>query len=368
MNIEKSSKKYIQIANMILEEINKGTWKEGDAIPTVRTLAEMYDVSPQTANKATTHLAGLGIVASRQGSGSIITGKKGIFSGPEIPMLVDKARSSYLRGESTAVGYHGKELYLNYLHEMNEEGIEPSLIVYNKTDTEVSESTRSILKSSKGVLIQGTLPDCYLDYIESADIPAVVINRKIKGDFKGRIGSVAMDNSGLEQLSAYMASLGHEKFVYAFSNEFEMTSVYNNRLDFIKTSLIENLRTSDPEVHEFTFTPGSNDDALILKDLISSGATAVICYNDICALRIYDLLHQQAIRIPEEVSVCGFDDLFMSEIAAPPLTTVKVNRNQLISDSLLLLKELMSRKSPCSISRTSATNLVIRRSCWHKSK
>ncbi len=206
MNNGTSSKKYVQIANQILDEIRKGTWKEGDAIPTVRALAEMYSVSPQTANKATSHLAGLGIIASRQGSGSIVTGKNNRSAGPEIPMLVDRARSSYLRGKSTAVGYHGKELYLNYLHEMNEEGIEPFLIVYDKADSSVSEENRAVLKSCKGVLIQGSLPECYLDFLEENDIPSVVVNRSIKEDYKGRIGTVAMDNSGLEQLCAYMAS------------------------------------------------------------------------------------------------------------------------------------------------------------------
>ncbi|MDC7232828.1 MAG: LacI family DNA-binding transcriptional regulator [Spirochaetales bacterium] len=361
-----SSKKYIQIANQIMDEINKGTWQEGDIIPTVRALAEMYGVSPQTANKATSHLAGLGIIASRQGSGSVITGKKSLTTGPDIPMLVDRARSSYLEGESTAVGYHGKELYLNYLHEMKEEGTEPCLIVYDKTDTTVSEETRSVLSSAKGVLIQGSLPECYLQFLEENDIPSVVINRQINESHSGRIGSVVMDNSGIEQLCAYIASLGHDKFVYAFSNEFEMTTVYQNRLEVIRQNLKESCRSTEAEVREFTFTPGSAGDAESLKELIQSGNTALICYNDICALRVYDLLHQKEIRIPEEVSVCGFDDLFMSEMAAPPLTTVKVNRIELIKSSLKLLKELIETSSSEKICRTSLTSLVIRRSCWHK--
>ncbi len=366
MNNERSSKKYIQIADRIMEEIERGTWKEGEAIPTVRSLAEMYGVSPQTANKATTHLAGLGILASRQGSGSVVTGRKSFFSAPRIPMLIDKARSSYLRGESTAVGYHGKELYLHYLHQMKEEGIEPALIVYNKSDSILPEEAKILMDDSRGVLIQGTLPECYMKYLEQNDIPAVVINREIDEDFRGRIGAVIMNNSGLEQTAAYMASLGHEKFIYAFSDEFEMTSVYKSRLRVMKKSLQENCRAPETDLMEFTFTPGSGSDAIKLKEAIDSGYTGIICYNDICALRIYDLLHQQNTRIPEEASVCGFDDMFMAEMAAPPLTTVKVNRDQLISSSLELLKDLIGRKSPCALKKSSDTGLVIRRSCWQK--
>ena len=241
---EQSSKKYLQIANRIMDEIARGTWQEGEAIPTVRSLARMYDVSPQTANKATSHLAGLGIIASRQGSGSLVTGRRSRPAGPEIPMLIDRARSSYLRGENTAVGYHGKELYLNYLHEMNEDGKEPSLIVYDKRDTRISEETKAKLATSRGVLIQGSLPDCYMKYLEDNDVPAVVINRKIPENFRGRIGSVVMENSGLEQLSAYMASLGHMRFLYAFSDEFEKTSVNQTRLDVIRRSLADSSRNT----------------------------------------------------------------------------------------------------------------------------
>lgn len=367
MSFDKSSKKYIQIADIIMSEINKGTWKEGDAIPTVRVLAIKYNVSPQTANKATTHLAGLGILSSRQGSGSVVTGRKGPSANPDIPMLVDKSRSSYLQGESRALGYHGKELYLDYLHAMSIEGYEPSLIVYDKKDEEVSESTMRILNSAKGVLIQGSISDCYLDYLHEKNIPAVFINRKIQEGSNQRIGSVKMDNNGLEQLSAYITSLGHSKIIYAFSNEFEITSVYADRLKVITESLLHNSRGVIPEVSEFIFTPALNSDAVELKELVEGGFSAILCYNDISALRIYDLLHQKKIRIPEEVSVCGFDDLFMAEIAAPPLTTVKVNRNQLLNDSLSLLKELILDETLHYITRYSKTDLVIRRSCWQHS-
>ena len=366
MNKGTGSQKYILIAEKIQDEIEAGIWKEGEMIPTVRVLAEKYSVSPQTANKATSHLAGLGILSSRQGSGSVVTASRPRKSAAAVPMLIDRARSAYLRGENSAMGYHGKELYLAYLNAMEEEGKTPRLLVYSKEDAEVSGEIREALVSARGVLVQGTLPDCYLNLLRERDIPAVLINREAGGACAGRIGSVLMSGRGLEQMAAYMASLGHRQILYAFSKEFEMTDIYQNRLDYFKQCISRSSRGAEPEILEFAFSPGSSKDAEALARQISGGYRAVVCFNDITALRIYDLAHQTGIRIPEDASVCGYDDMFMAEMAAPPLTTVRVNRKLLLEDSVKLLKELMAGSSPACPVRLSDTDLIIRRSCWHR--
>jgi len=360
------AQKYIQIAEKIQDEIESGIWKEGEPIPTVRALAEKYSVSPQTANKATTHLAGIGILTSRQGSGSIVTASRPRKASAAIPMLIDKARSAYLRGENPAMGYHGKELYLAYLHAMEEEDRTPKLLVYNKNETEIPPAMKEDILAARGLLVQGTLPECYLRFIREKDIPAVLINREIAGNGTGRIGSVLMSGQGLEQMAAYIASLGHQKILYGFSTEFEMTDVYQNRLDFFRQCLSQSGRGIQPEIREFPFSPGSARDAQLLSGFVSEGFKAVVCFNDITALRIYDLVHQSGIRIPEEISVCGYDDMFMAGMAAPPLTTVRVNRNQLLEDSINLLKELMTGPSPSFPVKYSDTDLIIRRSCWQR--
>lgn len=51
--------------------------------------------------------------------------------------------------------------------------------------------------------------------------------------------------------------------------------------------------------------------------------TAVFCSNDRIALGLYHALHAQNVRIPEDISVVGFDDLPWGEYLAPPLTTVR---------------------------------------------
>ncbi|MCY1152678.1 MAG: substrate-binding domain-containing protein [Pleomorphochaeta sp.] len=359
---DKSAKKYEIIAQHIIEKIENKEWKEGDIIPTVRELAKLYNVSPQTANKATAHLVGLGILSSRQGSGSIIKKQDFHKDHKYISMLIDKARSTYIHGINSAMGYHAKEIYLSYLHAMEQVEESAKLIIYDKNDKSIKDP--SLFENVEGLLIQGTLPSCYLDFIRKNDIPTVVINKTVEKANEGRIGSVFMDYYGLEQLCTYLASLGHNKIIYAFSNEFELTEVYERRLSIIENSLQKTFNNNNFTLYKFNFSKDNYKDGEKLQELHNNGYNAMLCYNDITALRAYDLLHQLQIRIPEEMSVTGFDDLFMAEIAAPPLTTVKIDRTQLLNDSMDLLKELIATKQSSYPIKETKTELILRRSCW----
>lgn len=359
---KQSAKKYEIIAQLIIDQIDSGLLKEGELIPTVRELAKLYDVSPQTANKATAHLVGLGILSSRQGSGSIVKKQSTQKENESIPMLIDSARATYIQGVNSAMGYHGKEIYLAYLNAMRNNGEPSRLIIYDKQDREIKNP--ELFKNVKGLLIQGTPPPCYMDYIREKDIPSVIINKQVKKEKNGRIGSVFMDYHGLEQLCTYLASLGHKKIIYAFSKEFELTEVYHHRLQIIEDSLDKAFNGHGFDLFKFNFFKDDGDDGDKLRDLHKDGYSAMLCYNDITALRAYDLLHQLQIRIPEEMSVTGFDDLFMAEIAAPPLTTVRIDRTQLLDNSLSLLKELIKLKEPAYPIKNARTDLILRRSCW----
>ncbi|HWU28288.1 MAG TPA: LacI family DNA-binding transcriptional regulator, partial [Microbacterium sp.] len=54
-----------------------------------------------------------------------------------------------------------------------------------------------------------------------------------------------------------------------------------------------------------------------------SGATAVVAYNDLIAIGLMQELVETGIRIPADLSVIGFDDIFGADFTSPSLTTVK---------------------------------------------
>ena len=68
-----------------------------------------------------------------------------------------------------------------------------------------------------------------------------------------------------------------------------------------------------------------------MRHLLDQGfrPTAVVCVNDFMALGVLRLLRERGLRVPEDVSVVGYDNIHLSEFATPALTTVNVPRDRI---------------------------------------
>ncbi len=74
---------------------------------------------------------------------------------------------------------------------------------------------------------------------------------------------------------------------------------------------------------------------------LSKGATAVICGNDLIASGVIRECQQRGFRVPEDISVIGFDDLPIAPALTPPLTTIRQERNQLGKCAYVALNSLV---------------------------
>jgi len=73
---------------------------------------------------------------------------------------------------------------------------------------------------------------------------------------------------------------------------------------------------------------------------LSDPPTAVCCYNDMTALGAMRSIYMHGLRVPEEVSLVGFDDLLVAAYSQPPLTTVRqpmARMGQLAMENLIKL-------------------------------
>ena len=88
--------------------------------------------------------------------------------------------------------------------------------------------------------------------------------------------------------------------------------------------------------------------------------TAVVCTTDLVALGVYRALYEHGVRIPEDVSVVGFDNTFLSEFLAPRLTSVDIPRAEL---SRLAVRALLPTAKQRTVRTLRlATKLVVRNS------
>jgi len=96
---------------------------------------------------------------------------------------------------------------------------------------------------------------------------------------------------------------------------------------------------------------------------LSRPPTAVLCSNDMTAVGVLRQAYEQNVRIPDSLSVVGFDDIRLSEFTTPPLTTVQMSQNELAE---IAFRALLSLVDPShSHGRHTyelVTSLILRRS------
>lgn len=180
------------------------------------------------------------------------------------------------------------------------------------------------------------------DYMER--IPyLVVINRTIKG-FEGRC--INIDNVKGEYLAVKeLIAQGHRKIAYIGSSHKIPDSA--ERLQGYKRALQEAGIKFDPNlmVAYEPYLEGGTQAALdLLKRKVKF--TAVACYNDFMAAGAMSVLSEAGFKIPDDISVAGFDDLFLASCLIPKLTTVHHPVEEMARGAVLLSSALYAHEEP----------------------
>lgn len=121
--------------------------------------------------------------------------------------------------------------------------------------------------------------------------------------------------AGVDFAIDHLQALGHTKIGHVSSN-FEAPT-----FDLRRDRMQQRLGTTPMIKAPFTFEGAKSAAAPLLDEDI----TAVFCDDDILAGGVYMAARERGIRIPEDLSVIGFDDLDFARVLAPPLTTVAVD-------------------------------------------
>ena len=155
------------------------------------------------------------------------------------------------------------------------------------------------------LIAQQPLPVVFLDFFdESATADAVV------GD----------NTYGASRLTNHLIKNGHRDIGFV-GNCRATTSIMDRYLGFFRAMLSHGL-----PIREECVIPDRNDLGddipLVLPEKLP---TAFVCNCDMVALRLMKQLHQQGIRVPEDVSVVGFDDFIPGVPGSPSLTTFRVD-------------------------------------------
>ena len=101
----------------------------------------------------------------------------------------------------------------------------------------------------------------------------------------------------------------------------------------------------DPAAQPRVMTPITIEDARVNGiELLDQAPTAVFCDDDVIAAGLYLAARERGVRIPEDLSVVGFDDMDFARVLSPPLSTVALDAELLGVRAFELLEQRMSGK------------------------
>ena len=210
------------------------------------------------------------------------------------------------------------------------------------------------------ILLTPRLDDAGLKRLEEVEIPTVLM-----GDIEGTsLYCVDVDNRlAAQQAVQYLIGLGHTQIACITHAPASYTAA-PDRVRGYKSALLEAGITPAEELIRYAdFTPESGYDSM--KSLLASPKkfTAVFIASDNVAIGGKAALREAGMRIPEDISLVGFDDIPWAQFADPPLTTVHLQAEELARRACLVLMDLLKGKEPAMKRQIVDTQLVVRKSC-----
>ncbi|QUQ62682.1 LacI family DNA-binding transcriptional regulator [Kutzneria sp. CA-103260] len=141
----------------------------------------------------------------------------------------------------------------------------------------------------------------------------VLLNRRMRG-----VPAALMNSgSGLRQVVDHLVALGHHRIAYLNGPRTSWSNKERRR------GLRIAVQRHDVDLVDMGPFPPRYEGGLQAADLaIAENVTAIVAYNDIMALGVLARLRDRGVRVPDDVSLTGFDDLMFGALCQPPLTTV----------------------------------------------
>jgi len=327
--------KYQRLFAEFRSRIHSGDLQPGDRLPTIAALCDDRGVTPTTVVKVYSLLEQEALIVRRHGSGTYVAHKRAPITG-RIGFIVtggaDPMTHPYwahlLSGVQKGAVAAGKQvlfLDLNHFDSSMPKQVDGIIYIANKPDESVSD------------VFDGTPKVCVL--ARSSKSPSIVSD-----DFAGSMA-----------LTRHLIELGHRR-IAMLSVDFTWTA--QRRLEGYKEALREAAIEFDPllirPVHG-AFKPRpfqfERDGCERMTEWLESnwwelGCTAVMAHNDETAIGAVQACLAKGLRVPEDISVAGFDGTQIGRLVTPSLTSVEIPLAEIGRAAVRALMEILDEGQP----------------------
>jgi len=201
--------------------------------------------------------------------------------------------------------------------------------------------------------------ELYMPYLKSLHIPIVLAHCEHSGTYAFSV--TTDDLQGGAAATEYLISLGHRRIAYITGPATALSS-QRRQEGYLRALAAHNLPTEANLITPGTGrAEGGQEGARRLLSL-SPLPTAIFCYNDMTAIGALAEIKRHGLRVPEDISLVGFDDILFAAYVDPPLTTMRQQRYTMGKLALNMALDLIEGHKPVR-SVVLPAQLVIRDSC-----
>ena len=171
-----------------------------------------------------------------------------------------------------------------------------------------------------------------------------------------------MRNS-VEIVLNYIFKLNHKKIGLLVGRNKVVKNLVDFREKYFKEIMVKNglYREEYLQIGDFSMESGY----IMMKEILKleDRPTAVFCGNDSIAMGAYKAIRENKLKIPEDISIIGFNDLKLSQYSIPPLTTIKIDTKLIAQETVNSLIELLEGKRDYHKKVFLPVELIERESC-----
>lgn len=172
-----------------------------------------------------------------------------------------------------------------------------------------------------------------IEDLRNARVPVVAL---WEGSRQTEIASVSVDNhAGIDAIMTHLLGLGHRRI--AFVGGRRLGDIAEREDAFVETIARAGEPLRKGYVRSTANNPAGGGEALRALLRLDERPTAVVCATDVLALGVLHEAYGRGLRVPDDLSVTGFDDIPVSPYAVPALTTMRMPVQEMIARAVAMV-------------------------------
>jgi len=284
--------------------------------------------------------------------------------------VANRQARSLAGGKTNSIGVLVPDLGTGYIGEIVR-GIDAELsladmdlIVYTTHRTPTKEA--NYVANLASGMVDGLLlvlprePQNLIETMKQLHFPFVLIDHQGTDEDCPAVG--AANWSGGYNATEYLIGLGHKRIGH-ITGSMDLGCAVDRLAGYQSALKTYHLAESPELIYEGNFDqPDGYEGALALLDL-PDPPTAFFASNDVMAMGVMDAVRSRGLRVPQDISIVGFDDIPQSSLIRPALTTINQPLEKMGRVSTQLLLKMLENSEDKNARIELPTHLVIRDSC-----